>query len=425
MSNRTYTPGVGGLPFGNVPANPQSANYITDSGYGATGTILLQKAIERAIYSAVPEQYYALKLIFQKQFEDVLSDEFEYLEKTFGRTALASNGTASAVSASAGAEVTQTITMTADSITRIRENDIIMYPDNVTKAIVRSFSGNDVTVASQTSIGLPAVASGDVFSIQGPLMADGESNFYHWDRMQTVTRYNYIQLFLRAARWNKVELIKYQNLGTTDYLVKDKAEKMEQLRTDLFVTFFNGTRGEFKMSSGNPAKTTAGIFPSMLSAGSMSGNPTTAGLRSTFSTLAFKTNYKQEGGTRMIYGTPEMLYELSKVFKDPGTRYAPNDTVSSMDLKQYEFGGMKFVPVPCQLFQEQSCFPAQWQRKILVLDQETIQPVKLKGLAAMDSGSTLDKGENGTRESFKDWYVEANLGLKFNNPLGSFYMDIQ
>jgi len=424
MSNRTYLPGVGGTPFGNVPANPQAANYISDSGYGATGTILLRKAIEEAIYSAVPEQYYALKLLFQKPFKDELSDEFEYLEKTFGRTALASTGTASAVSASAGAEVTQVVAMTADSVTRIQPNDIVIYPDG-TKGIVRSIASLNVTIASQTSVGLPAVATGDVFSIGGPLMADGENTFYHYDRMQVVTRYNYIQQFLRAARWNKIELIKYQNLGTTDYLDKDKGEKMEQLRTDLFVTLFNGTRGEFRMSSTIPAKTTGGIFPSMVAAGSMSGNPTTAGLRSQFETLAFKTNFKQEGGTRMIYGTPEMLYELSKVFKDPGVRYAPNDTVSSMDLKQYEFGQMKFVPVPCQLFNEQSCFPASWQRKLLILDQESITPVKLKGLPAMDSGTTLDKGSNGTREGFKDWYVEANMGLKFNNPLGCFTLDIQ
>lgn len=424
MSNKTYAPGAGNSPFGNLPANPQSANYITDSGYSATGTILLRKAIEEAIYSAVPQQYYALKLLFQKQFKDVLSDEFEYLEKTFGRTPLTVTTTASAVSASAGAEVTQVIPMSSDSITRIAINDIICYPDG-TKAIVRSFSGNNVTVASNTSVGLPAIAATDVFSIGGPLMGDGDNAFYHFDRMQTVTRYNYVQTNMtRVSRWANIELIKYKNLGTTDYLEKNKAETMEQLRTDLFVTLFNGTKGEFKTSSTIPAKTTGGIFPSMVAAGSMSGNPTTASLVSQFKTLAFKTNYKQEGGTRMIYGTPELLHELSGAFKDPGLRYAPNDSISSMDLKQYEFGGMKFVPVPCQLFNEQSCFPATWQRKLLILDQETIQPVKLKGLPAFDSGSTLDL-QQGSRDDFKDWWVKANIGVQFNNPLASFTLDVQ
>jgi hypothetical protein len=167
-----------------------------------------------------------------------------------------------------------------------------------------------------------------------------------------------------------------------------------------------------------------GIYPTMVAAGSMTANPTIAGLRTAFETLAFKTNFKKEGGTRMIYATDEMLYELSKIFKDPGTRYTPNDKIADLNLTEYRMGTMKFVPVPCELFKEQSCFPKEWARKILVLDQETISPVKMKGLPSMFSGTTLDKGANGTREDFKDWYTEANLSLRFNNPLGSFYIDV-
>lgn len=424
MSNRTYTPGVGNSPFGNLQANPQSANYITDSGYSATGTILLRKAIEETIYSAVPEQYYALKLVFAKGFEEKLSDEFEYLESTWGRTTLTVTTTASAVAASAGNEVTQVIPMAADSVTRIQPNDMIVYPDN-TKAIVRSISGNNVTVASLTSVGLPAIAATDTFAIAGPLIGDGDSSFYNYTRMQVITRYNYIQRMLRARRWANWELLKYKNLGTTDYLTKDKAEVMTQLRTDLFIAVFNGTRGEAKISSGIPAKTTGGIYPSMVAAGSMSGNPTTAGLRASLETLGFNSNFKAVGGVRMMYGTPEVLYQVSKVFKDPGLRYAPNDEIAKMDLLEYRFGDMRFVPVSCQLFNETSCFPPSWQRKLLVLDQESIQPVKMKGAPAMDAGETLPKGNRGSREDFQDFWTEANVGLQFNNPLGCFSLDIQ
>jgi hypothetical protein len=424
MANQTYTPGPGNAPYGNLPANPQAANYITDSGYGATGTILLQKAIRRAIFDAAPEQYNALKLVFEKGLEEYGSDEFEYLEKTFGRSALESTTAPVAVAAVPGAEVLQVIGLTAASLTHMSIDDVIVYPDG-TKAIVRSVAGANVTVASQTGMGLPAVAIGDLFSVQAAIAGDGANTFSNYSRLQTITRYNYIQLFLRAARWSRIEHQKYINQGTTDYLDVDMGEKMKQLRTDLFVSFFNGTRGEFKLASTIPAKSMGGIYPSMQAAGSMSANPTTAALRSTFETLSFKTNFKKEGGVRMIYGTDEMLYELSKVFKDPGLRYAPNDTVANMNLFEYRLGTQRFVPVPCELFKEQSCFPASWQRKLLVLDQETITPVKMKGIPAMDSGSTLDKGDNGTREGFKDWFVEANLSLRFNNPLGSFSMDVQ
>lgn len=427
MSNINYLPGAGNAPFGNLQANPEGSQYSVESGYGATDTILLEKAVAEAIFDSTPEQYRALRLVFEKSALEKNLDEFEYLEKTFGRTALEGNAISAAVPAVPGAQVTQAVTVTAASLNFITVDIIIVYPDG-TKGVVQAIAGNVLTVASQTSAGLPAVAVGDIFSIQSSIYADGQTNFSNYERMQTITRYNYIQLFLRAARWGKIERQKHLNAGRTNYLQLDAEQRMEQLRLDLFISFFNGTRGEFQLSpaSGSlPAKAMGGIFPSMQAAGSLFGNPTLAGLRSTFETLAFATNHLKEGATRFIYATDEMLYELSKIFKDPGLMYAPNDSIAKLNLKQYEIGSMKFVPVPCELFKDQACFPASWARKMLILDQETINPVKMKGIPMIEMGATLDKGPNGTREGFKDWYVQGNMSLQFNNPLGSFYIDVQ
>lgn len=424
MSNTTYTPGLGNAPFGNVQANPQGSNYALNSGYGATETILLEKAVRKAIFDAAPEQYNALRIIFEKSIEEENSDEFEFLEKTFGRTALEAQALAGAVAAVPGAAVTQAITMTAASLLHVSIDLILVYPDG-SKAIVKSIVGAVVTVESQTSSGLPAVAANDVFSIQSTIYGDGMDTFSNYERMDTVTRYNYIQLFLRAARWGRIERQKHLNMGRTNYMELDKEEKMKQLRTDLFVSFFNGTRGEFALANGLPAKAMGGILPTMQAAGSMTSNPTMAGLRTAFQQLAFKTNHKKEGGTRFIYGTDEMLYGLSEIFKDAGTRYTPNDRVADMNLSMYKIGSMKFVPVSCELFKEQSCFPASWAKKLIILDQETVTPVKMKGIPAVESLSTLPKGANGTREGYQDWYVQGNLSLRFHNPLGSFTLDIQ
>lgn len=424
MSQKAYTPGVGNIPFGLQNTNAQSSQYGLISGYSPTESILIAKAIKEAIFDAAPDQYNALKLVFEKDFQEFGSDEFEYLESTFGRSAVESTGIVAAQAAVAGSPQTQVIPMTAASVTHITPNEILVYPDN-TKAVVVSIVGLNVTVRSQTSAGLPAVAVGDIFSIQSTIEADAMDQFYNYERLETVTRFNFVQLFLRAMRWGKVELLKYQNMGTTNFIVRDKQEKMRQIRTDLFNSFFNGERGEFLLSNGEPAKAMGGIFPTMVNAGSMNSNPTLAGLVTAFKTLAFKTNFKKEGATRFIYGTQEMLHELSQVFKDPAVRYTASDTISSMDLEKYKFGGMNFVPVACELFKEQSCFPKDWARRLLVLDQESISPAKMKGLEAMMIGGTLDRGANGTRENFKDWYVSANLSMVFNNPLGSFWIDVQ
>jgi hypothetical protein len=423
MSQVSYTPGIGNAPFGNVNTNPQSSNYGANSGYSAQESLLIAKAIKEAIFDAAPEQYNALKLVFEKGFVEYNNDEFEYLESTFGRSALESTGIVAAQAAVAGAVQTQTIPLTAGTITHVGLDLILVYPDG-TKGIVRAIAGLNVTVESQTSAGLPAVAVGDIFSVQSTIYGDGEDGFSNYERLETITRYNYVQQFLRACRWGRVELLKHQNSGTTNFLEKDKKEKMRQLRTDLFNSFFNGTRGEFRLASGLPVKSMGGIFPTMVAAGSMNANPTIAGLRAAFERLAFATNFKKEGGTRMIYATDEMLYELSKIFKDPGTRYAPTDMIANMNLTEYKMGTMRFVPVPCELFKEQSCFPKDWNRKMLVLDQETISPVKMKGLPAMETGTTLSKGSNGTRENFEDTWYGANLSQEFNNPLGSFWLDV-
>jgi hypothetical protein len=387
MSNQNYTPGLGNLPFGNTPLNPEGSNYAANSGYTTAETILIEKAVREAIFDAAPEQYKALRLVFEKNFIEYNNDEFEYLEKTFGRSALECNAIVAAVAAVPGAAVQQVIAFQAASIPHVGIDLILVYPDG-TKGIVKSIAGNNITVESQTSVGLPATAVGDIFAIQSTIIADGMNSFSNYERMQTITRYNYIQFFLRAARWARIERQKHINSGRTNYMELDQKEKMDQLRTDLFVSFFNGTRGEFALANGQPAKSMGGIFPTMQAAGSMFGTPTLAGLRSQFETLAFKTNYKKEGGVRMIYGTDEILYALSSIFKDPGTRYTPNDRIADMNLTEYKIGNMRFVPVTCELFKEPACFPKEWAKRLLVLDQETISPVKMKGIESMNSGAS-------------------------------------
>lgn len=424
MSATAYTPGIGNAPFGNLPANPQGSQYAAQSGYTTAETILIAKAVKAAIFDAAPAQYDALKILTARPFEDVNNDEFEYLETTFGRSSIEANAITGAVVAAPGVPAAQAITLTAASTSRVTPDLIITYPNNA-KAVIRSIVGLVINVESVTGGGLPAVAAGDIFAIQSTIAADGMDYFSNYERMDTITRYNYIQLFARARRWSRMELQKYINSGTTDFLNHDKEHKMKQIRLDLFNSYFNGERGEFRISNGYIAKSMGGIFPTMQAAGSLSGNPTLAGLQANFETLAFATNFKQEGSTRFVYATNEMLNEFSKIYKQPGLVYSPNDEVAKLNLKRIEVGGMNFVFVPTELFREDSCFPADWRRRIFVLDQETITPIKMKGLPALEMGETPNPIANQTRENFKDWWVWAQMSIRFHNPLSSFWIDLQ
>jgi len=423
MSNTTYTPGNGNLQFGNRNLNPQGANYANDSAYSPVETNLIQKEIKRVIFDAAPAQYNALKLLFDKPAVEKNLDEFEYLESTFGRSPLTSNANANAVPATPGAVVSQTVTMTAASISRLSKDLIVIYEDG-THGVISNVVGNDITISSLVGQGLPAVTSGQIFAVQSTIESDGMEYFSNYSRLDTITRYNYIQLFLRAKRWTRLEMQKYINAGTTDYMQRDKAEKLKQIRIDLFNSFFNGVRGEYTFSNGYAGKAMGGIYPTMLAAGSAFGNPTAAGFKTSFEQLAFNTNFKAEGSTRFVYGTHEMLNLFSETYKQPGLRYTPNDSNIKLDLKRLEIGGSDYVLVPCELFKESSCFERDWARRILVLDQDTISPVKMKGIPMIEMGET-DNRSKGTREDFTDFTVRANLSLEFNNPIGSFHMLIQ
>lgn len=420
MSQRIYTTTN---PFGLVNSNPEGSPYA-DEAIDADETILIQKEIRREIFDTAPAQYNVLKLLFSKQFETKKSDQFNYLEHTFGRSSLTANAVSAAVPAVASTSVSQNITLTTASVTRVGLDWIITYPDNSQGTVTAINEGTGViTVRSFTGLGLPAVADDDVFSIRSSIDGDGYTGFVTFERLETVTRYNYIQFFMRVARWGEKELQIWKNNGTTNFIDADKRETMRQLRTDLFVSFINGVRGEATLSGTNGvAKSMGGIYPLMIAAGATPSNPTISGLKAAFEAAAFATNFKAEGGTRFILATDEMLYELSKSFKEQGVRYEPSDMEANLNLDLYKIGSMRFVPVPCELFKEQSCFPSAWARRILVVDMEAIKPCILEGFPPLEMGGTLGME---VRERFKDWWCRAQLSIEYNNPLSGFIIDVQ
>lgn len=423
MANINYDPGPGNSPFGEPNANAQGTNFPGESAISPSDTLLLERVVKRIIFDAAPAQYKSLKVLFAKPFMDKDATEFTYLEKTFGRSTLVADAIAGAVPAVPNTTQVQVITMTAASIARLSLDYTIIYPNN-DKATIVDITGNDVTVNSHTGQALPAVAVGDTFSIQSTITSDARDHINVYTRMETVERFNYIQQFIRARRWGRVELQVWKNTGKTDYLDKDKAETMEQIRVDMFNSFWNGLRGEVILEDGTSAKAMGGIYPTMQAAGSAEGLTSVAGFEDTFKTLAFSTNYKAEGATRFVYATDEMLHIFSQVFKLPFVEFSPNEEMANLNLEMMKLGTMRFVLVPCELWREESCFPADWARRIIVLDQETVNPCKLRGLPAFEMGTTLNF-ERGVLRDFEDFWTRSQLSIEFHNPLASFIINVQ
>jgi hypothetical protein len=375
------------------------------------------------------QMYDALKLLYMKPMAEENSDEFKYLEKTFGRPPIEVHSwdNATGIMELAG-------TYTASTDMPVVVGDVLYATTGeplIVSAVTHSAVADSatITLAAQTgeSLGATMFTAGDVVAIQGAIIADGMDKFLHYDRLQTVTRYNFIQLFQRANRWSTVELQKLINNGTTNYKTLETQEKINQMRNDLFSAYFNGTRGEFSIpgegGSSWKAKCMGGIYPTMVAAGSGHATVALSGLKTAFEELAFDTNYKKEGSRRFVYGTDKMLYELSRAYKENGSRYTPSDNRANLNLKMIEVGSQEYVLVPCELFREDSVLPSSWQTKLLVLDQESITPIKMKGLPHIEVGQT-DNKNGGSYRDYTDWWVKAMLSMRFNNPLGSFYIDV-
>ena len=407
-----------------APWNLQPIGSEYASEFSRDETILIRRAIAREIFDAVPKKYSALRLLMDKPVQYEANDVFTYLEKTFGRVALKAAG-----GVAAGA--TQAITMTTGGGNNITINKVLVYPDN-SKGIVKIVAGDVVTVQKFNGASdLTAVSTDDYFSIQTSVIADGQNFLTHYDRMSKIERYNYIQLMHRDKRWSRKEMTKFANLANTNYYELDKKEQMDLLLQDMFISLWNGMRGEVNItipgtdgSSPYKAMTMQGIFPAMVAAGSASASGVTkATLQESFETLCFETDYKSEGGVRFVFAQNALLYELSKSWKETGLRYKPDDKIGDLNLQIYKIGDMSFVPVATELFKEVSCFPVTWQHRIFVLDTSTIHPVCMQGYQSIEMGQTAPKGTSGSIQDYTEWWVQGMLSLKFNNPLSSFYMD--
>ena len=68
-------------------------------------------------------------------------------------------------------------------------------------------------------------------------------------------------------------------------------------------------------------------------------------------------------------------------------------------------------------------FPSTWKHRVFIIDMATIKPVCMRGYEPIEVGQTLPKGEGGSLNDYMEWWIQGMLSIKFNNPLGSFYID--
>lgn len=384
--------------------------------YGHDISLLVQKLTNRAIFDAAPQQFMDLKLLNMVAAEQVNSDEFFFQEMGYQREPLLATANSAAVSFPA----TQTISVA--STDNISTNTIISYP-NGQKGSVTNVDTTllQITVSPYNGDTLPAVVQDDVLANVSSVDHDGSDGFAQYFRASTIERNNYIQLFNKAIRYSEVELHKLKNMGTTsNFLEMERTAMFNQHRIDLSNAFWTGQKGEVITANGTPAKTTGGVFTSMLEAGSPNALATNATLVDAFEDMVLSSEYGDYGQARMAYMTPRVHRALSLAYKEELTRYAPNDEIALLNLKEVNLGSSRIVLVPFKRFEDSASFPGSFANRIVILDMKNIKRTQLWGER---SGDTL-KLEDGVPKRYGDIWVDCNMGVKFHNPLACAWLDI-
>lgn len=400
--------------FNNTNLNSIGSQYAQDFNHDVS--LMIQKQTNKAIFDAAPKQFFDLKLLNMKSFMPVNSDEFFYKEMSYQREPLTSVGTHAAVSYPA------TQTFAISSLDNVSTNTIFVYPNNQKGTVVDiNSSTNEITVKPYTNDTLPAVASGDKFANASPIEADGTEGWAQYFRATTVERHNYVQLFNKVIKYGEVELHKLKKAAiTNDYIEMEKMAMMRQFRIDMSNQFWNGQKGEVTLADGTKAKSTGGVYPSMVAAGSPSATATLNTLPSAFEDVVLSSEFGEYGSVRFAFLTPRMHLHLSKAYKDEKTRYQPNDMIAKLGLDEINIGSSRIVLCPYQRFEDEASFPAGFRNRIMIMDMKNINLCQMWGER---SGETLDRTK-GVPKRYKEMWVDANMGVKFNNPLGCGIIDV-
>lgn len=401
--------------FTNEELNSVGSQYAQDFNHDIS--ILVEKVTNAAIFDAAPQQFFDLKLLNMKQFQQVNSDEFFYQEMGYQREPITATGAAAAVNFPA------TQTFTVGSLDGVSEDMIVIYPNN-DKGTVISINTNtdEITVKPYTNSSLPAVVINDVLSNLSSVEADGTDGFSQYFRATTTERHNFVQLLNKTIRYGEVELFKLQNAAvTSNFLEMERSAMFRQFRTDMSNAFWNGEKGEVTLQNGRIAKATQGVFPAMVGAGSPNATATAATIQDAFEDIVLSSEFGDYGAVRFAFLTPRLHLLLSKAYKDDKTRYTPTDTaITQLQLMQVDIGSSKIVFVPYQRFASPESFPAAFEDRIIILDMKNIN---LRQMWAERSGDTLARME-GVPKRYKEMFIDANMGVQFNNPLACAFLDV-
>lgn len=412
-----YTfPGLAGHPNNNFANNPNS-NFATITGNMVSPHVLEQ--IRAIIYDTADERFFDLGILFKQKPEFVPGDEFSYREMGYERYPIKATA-----NVSGGA--TQTIPVSDVSAASI---DILVgYPD-LSRGTVTAIdaAAGTITVTAELGETLPAISDGDLLQNYSTVAADGVDYVSQYVRYNDIGRTNYIQLFAKAMRWGVIEEIKYKMGGGQlgrNFLQMNKKRMLQHYKAEVSNVFWMGRKAVVRLAGGLETKTTQGIVPNMIQAGSPFSSTIVANFDAALTDIVHATEFAEAGYTKFLYATPRLITRISKMYKGEGSliRYEPNWGGTIMvPLQAIDFGSTKVVLVPHKRFEDTSSFPEKFRRTAFLIDHKNIIskfviPEEMIELSNRKDGKSL--------RFYNDSIIVGSFGLENPNPLTNGMIEV-
>lgn len=426
MATTTYVPGTQNAPFGLENTNAYGSPYA--AAFSAAENYNLKLPVDPVIFAAEPQQFMDLQVLMAFATEEKLGDEVIYIEKVWGRVPLTARA---GVAAPGGADLPQVVPINDLSISHVAPNTKVRYPGGATgivQSVVTTPGAGTMTVLPLAGETLPLVTTGDLFVNGWTAGADGQAYFPSAKRMETITRTNVMEkIGPEAVHWDHLERIKWKNLEQTDYMAKQVQDVMHQLKVSICQRIWFGDYGKGTLSQGEVGKFMRGIIPSIDLAGGGALTANSANVTDIVMEGVFATDFMSRGGERLMFGTPEMLYKFGLNDKREHVRYEPNDVVSNMNLKEYDYFGHRLVAVPVQIWNDPASFPVEFRNRLVVIDPSLIKLCYMKGEPMIKQDMVTQSRSNVNPIAIYDYekyLCRAFLTIKANNMASAFYVDV-
>jgi len=440
MSLQSYTPNVNNAPFGLANTNAPGSPYAAAFGRGTTSHLNLP--VDPVIFDAQPQQFLDLQFLMAFATEEAPGDEIIWMENVWSRSPIVTAGAITGAAATPGSPVTDTVVVTADALNYVYVGQKLHYTDDSgapNQVIVSNVNTGTATITLRSMVGQPigAVAATGVNLTNGMTAGgDGFSTFANPVRTNTIRRTNLIEkVGPEQMIWNRLERLKWKNLAQTNFMEVDMRNLLTQLKVSMCQRIWLGQYGEGLVSYSNAgetaiAKFTEGIIPAIINNGGAVLNSTMSTVWDDMTTGIFQTNFGPATNERVIFGTPEMLHALNLKQKAEFVRYSGGtaDRIWDLDFEEWRFGGQKLILVPVQIWNDPASFPADFARKLVVLQKSSVKLVTMRGVAMISQDAKVSQSRTNTTPfeiyDFERYTVEGMVGTKVMNAAQNFVIQI-